>query len=440
LENENLPYVSIITVNFNGKTFLKDLLRSLLDLDYPRHKVEIIMVDNASSDGSADYVREEFRKVRVISSKKNRGYAGGNNLGIEKASHPLIALVNNDMVVDRGWLLGLVHTLKKREASAAGSKVLFFFKYLPLMISSEGPVTIGHLCIKGQGAHRDKLSFANKSIKVKGARPEKDENGKLFYTLEKKALIYVPLVGDSAQSFSFKMSGDAEISVSDAHLSAQVHRSKNELILKTGPGQVPGSLYLINSAGIEINRTFYSRDRGSGEEQGSYPDTEELFGLSGSSLLIDRKLFEDTGLFDESFFTYYEDIDLFYRARLKGHRMYYSPASIAYHYHCGSGNEWSYSFTYHVLRNRLLMLYKNSPFSTFAPNYARFCASALYGVLAWLKGALKGRMPNRPDIRIRVRLFFELPFYLLLKTAQRFRTRSGIKIDERTIAKWFKEF
>ncbi|MDP2841594.1 MAG: glycosyltransferase, partial [Candidatus Methanoperedens sp.] len=80
--NRSIPLVSVIIVNYNGKVFLKNCLSSLFTQSYP--SIEVIFVDNGSGDGSADYVRKEFPSVRIIESKKNLGFAKGNNLGIKE--------------------------------------------------------------------------------------------------------------------------------------------------------------------------------------------------------------------------------------------------------------------------------------------------------------------------------------------------------------------
>ena len=76
------PLVSVIIVNYNGKHYLKNCLSSLSAQSYPA--IEVIFVDNGSSDGSAEYVRNEFPSVRIIESKKNLGFAKGNNLGVNE--------------------------------------------------------------------------------------------------------------------------------------------------------------------------------------------------------------------------------------------------------------------------------------------------------------------------------------------------------------------
>ena len=74
-----LPGVSLIILNYNGRAYLDRCLQSALALEYPGDQLEIILCDNGSSDGSADYVRTQYAGVRVIALEQNYGFAEGNN-------------------------------------------------------------------------------------------------------------------------------------------------------------------------------------------------------------------------------------------------------------------------------------------------------------------------------------------------------------------------
>ena len=101
------PLVSVVVVNWNGVVFVGECVASLLDQTYPN--LEIIVVDNGSTDGSVDLVRREFgHRVTVLSHPTNVGFAGGNNLGIRAAKGAWIALLNNDAVADPRWVEALM--------------------------------------------------------------------------------------------------------------------------------------------------------------------------------------------------------------------------------------------------------------------------------------------------------------------------------------------
>jgi GT2 family glycosyltransferase len=92
------PLISIIVVNYNGLRFLGPCLSSLVCQTC--REFEIIVVDNASSDGSADYVRKHFPSVILVESGNNRGFAGGVNAGVARAGGEFILTLNTDIVAD----------------------------------------------------------------------------------------------------------------------------------------------------------------------------------------------------------------------------------------------------------------------------------------------------------------------------------------------------
>jgi len=107
------PLVVIILVNWNGKDVTLDCLASLHDITYRNRS--ILVVDNASTDGSADAFRSAFPGVEVLALHENRRFAGGMNAGIRHAlagGAELLALMNNDTVVDRNFLGPLVDRLR----------------------------------------------------------------------------------------------------------------------------------------------------------------------------------------------------------------------------------------------------------------------------------------------------------------------------------------
>jgi GT2 family glycosyltransferase len=106
---DHQPKVAIVVLNRNGLQDTRECLRSLDRLDYP--DFEVILVDNASTDGSVANCRQEFPAVRVVESNLNLGFAGGNNLGIQRALSgraSYVLLLNNDTIVDPALLTQLV--------------------------------------------------------------------------------------------------------------------------------------------------------------------------------------------------------------------------------------------------------------------------------------------------------------------------------------------
>lgn len=100
------PLCSIIVLNYNGKSHLKDCLGSLLKQTY--RPFEVVLVDNASSDDSVAFVRREFPDVRVVENPVNSGFAEGNNVGARNASGDMLIFLNNDTEAPTDWLEHLV--------------------------------------------------------------------------------------------------------------------------------------------------------------------------------------------------------------------------------------------------------------------------------------------------------------------------------------------
>ncbi len=96
---------SIIVLNWNGKELLAEGLPSVLEaVRYDGRPHEILVVDNGSTDGSTVFVRENFPSVKILKLAQNLGFAAGNNAGVRAASNDVVVLLNNDMVVERGFL------------------------------------------------------------------------------------------------------------------------------------------------------------------------------------------------------------------------------------------------------------------------------------------------------------------------------------------------
>ncbi len=92
--------VSVVTVNWNGRERLSELLPSLTGLGCR----EILVVDNASQDGSVEFLKRRWPQVRVLENPVNRGFAHPCNLGASEAAGSILAFINNDMRADRNWI------------------------------------------------------------------------------------------------------------------------------------------------------------------------------------------------------------------------------------------------------------------------------------------------------------------------------------------------
>ena len=117
-----LPRVSIVIVTWNGRPLLERFLPSVLATDYP--EFEVVVADNASSDGTGDWLAATHPDVRQVRHPGNWLFAKGNNEAVPHTSGDLLCFLNNDVDVPRDWLRPLVDAFRDPEIVAAQPKLL----------------------------------------------------------------------------------------------------------------------------------------------------------------------------------------------------------------------------------------------------------------------------------------------------------------------------
>jgi GT2 family glycosyltransferase len=116
--------LSVVIVGWNARHYLELCLKSLADAP-PRRSMEVLVVDNASSDGSAEMIKAQFPWVKLIRSEENLGFAKGNNVAIRQCQGRYIALVNPDVIVFSGCLDTLADFLDQNpKVGNVGPRVL----------------------------------------------------------------------------------------------------------------------------------------------------------------------------------------------------------------------------------------------------------------------------------------------------------------------------
>jgi GT2 family glycosyltransferase len=116
------PTVSVVIPNWNGKEVIGDCLKSIITQNFK--PTEVIVVENGSTDGSAQYIRSNFPKINLVEIPKNLGFAGGVNVGIKDAKGDYVFLFNNDAVADKNCLKNLVATATKTKADITAAIIL----------------------------------------------------------------------------------------------------------------------------------------------------------------------------------------------------------------------------------------------------------------------------------------------------------------------------
>ena len=112
--------MSVVVVNYRGADDTVACLRALRDeLDWPAEALELICVDNASDDGSAQRIAAAVPQARLIRSATNTGFAGGCNLGVSHATGAIVGFLNSDARPHRDWVRAAVAVLHQDRGVAA---------------------------------------------------------------------------------------------------------------------------------------------------------------------------------------------------------------------------------------------------------------------------------------------------------------------------------
>ena len=456
------PFVTVVVLNYNAGPLLVKCLESLLLTEYSSDAIEIIVVDNASSDGSPQLVRGKFPSVYMIDAGANLGFSAGNNLAMREAPGPYVALVNPDTEVDPGWLMPLVDVLEADAwAGAAQPKLLLYEDRIPLRIQSSTfvPQNAGmgaderHLGVRVEMAS---AAADGRSLQIDfrsgfGA-PEIDERGAEFRWALGDAELGIAAVGDGPVELSLTLSArgrnDAQVEFSALvggeciHLGV-VGAASEVFEIEIPPEARRHARPVVQNAGSFPLPDGSSRDRGTVVSWGnvycdwdgpSYASPGEVFSFNGAGVLLRKSMLEEIGYFDEHIFLYYEDTDLAIRARRRGWRVVFRPESVIRHHHSAVAVEGSPLFTYNVARSRLYVILKHWPLDVAIRALAEHTLETLRSglllsrqMLCWPPMRPVELRRFTPRIRALRRFLLDVPAALAARSTE--RRAGGLDID-----------
>jgi len=299
-----MPDLSIIIVSWNVSDLLRACLKSLTTDDRPSTIVgplsivhgpwsaEIIVVDNASSDGSAEMVADEFPRVRLIANSENRGFTGGNNQGLALAEGRHILFLNPDTEV-------------------VGDALATMLTYMD-----------AHPAV---GALGPQLRYGDGSLQSSRRR---------FPTFATALFESTPLAwhwpdNPWARRYRMEERGPLEVSTDAASQHGVKTSPPTPPLRREGSDLVPPSLRGKGVRGL------------GGRFSGQLPGAEEVDWLVGAALMVRRKALEQIGGFDEGYFMYSEELDWCHRAKKAGWQIAYLPAAQIIHYEGRSSEQAS---------------------------------------------------------------------------------------------------
>ena len=403
--------VRAVVLNYNGGDLTLECLRRLRATEWPAGRFQVVLVDNASSDGVVDRTREQWPDVRIITSDRNRGFAGGCNLALHDLDDvDAVALVNSDVLVEPRWLAPLARALGHNpKVGAASPKILFESRFREVELRSgtrrRGRGDRRRLGVRVSGARAGGSDVWRDTQLVEGFwGPEhgpEPESG--FQWTSGRAVLRIPVAEAApAETCELRLAADGV-----TRLTARSGRSEVELEVGREPEwhTVPleGRPFdVINNVGTVLAGDGYGADRGYLErDHGQYDTPESVFAWSGGAVLLTASYLADVGLFDEQLFLYYEDVDLSWRGRERGWRYRYVPESVVRHVHAASTVEGSPQSDYYNERNRLLTLTRHSDRRTVAKALARYLLiTGSYARRDVVSPVLRGQAP-RPEAPLR---------------------------------------
>lgn len=127
LRNSMLLSVTVVLPTMNRKNSLQESLRSLYKMDYPKDRLELIVIDNGSTDGTPSLVKEQFPQTKLITLPSNIGFAPALNVGVRQASGKYIFVTNDDVIFDKNCLSELVRLAQSDTTiGIVGGKMFFY--------------------------------------------------------------------------------------------------------------------------------------------------------------------------------------------------------------------------------------------------------------------------------------------------------------------------
>jgi GT2 family glycosyltransferase len=436
------PRVRLVVLNWNGGELVIRSLAHLEALDYPRDRLELVVVDNASSDGSDRVIAERFPGVRLIRNPVNGGFPA-NNLGLADLDGvDYVGLVNPDSFVEPGWLAPLVAALEGDPGlGAASARMLFADRFLELDVASPtfvpGTADARQLGVMVSGARVDgKDRWRDTQFGSGSWGIEHDRQGGTFHWAQARAVVRVPVPdGGLPGSVELRLAAEAlkDVTVSAGGASATVPvGTEPRWVSVPVAGEV---LDIVNNVGSLVFDDGFGADRGYLEpDTGQYDEPADVFAWCGGSVLLRPAYLADVGLFDERFFLYYEDTDLSWRGLSRGWRYRYVPEAVVRHVHAASTGEGTPTFQHYAERNRLVMLAKNAPAPLAFQAAWRFAlVTASYARRDIVRPLLGLHRPNVEQVRRRAGSFLSFLRMLPSILPERRRIRRAATVPDAAV-------
>lgn len=352
------PRVRVVVVNWNSHWFTRRCLDALLATDADA-SVELVVVDNASVDGSLERLQAALPQVTYIRNDRNLGFAEGCNRAMQDldgVDH--VALVNNDAVPEPGWLTPLLEAADGAgDIGAVAATLVLEPTFCRVRLSVDGDATIDQVLVDGVDALA-RTRFDGVDTVGRTEWPME-----LVHHLHGDADALVPMGADD-RDVTVVATGRGELRVSTDVDSAAVTLSDRPARVTVAPASE--RIELLNGLGTDrtAQAEYFDRHFGAPFDPAVLPELaapgRDVTGFCGGGVLLRADMLRRVGRFDPSYFAYYEDSDLSWRASRDGWRTVTAPRSVIRHSFGGSGGAKAPGFFLLNYRNWLLTVLRNA--------------------------------------------------------------------------------
>lgn len=442
--------VRVVVLNFNGGDDTLRCFDHLVATEWPEEQLQLICVDNGSTDGSIERLRVAHPQVEIRAQARNTGFPA-NNLALGDLEQiRYVALINNDAFVEPDWLAPLVATLDEDPGlGAACPKLLLASRFAEVHV--QGPVLVSEggggrdLSIQLRGCAVDGVDVWRDLHVASGGWGREASTLGTFEWIGPDSVIRIPVPSASSQHADDPSANPPMVALRvDATEECELTIDGRPTPVRPGASTLvfpaPAALVdVVNNVGSIVFEDGCGADRGWLERDlGQLDESVEVFAWCGGAVLLRPAYLADVGLFDESFFLYYEDTDLSWRGQARGWRYRTVPSSVIRHVHAASSGEGSEVFAFHVERNRLLMLVKNAPARTaLRQSLLHLRATASYALRDVIRPVLGAHRPRITIVRRRLRSYLGFLALLPATLAERRVLRSRRLVADRRLEPWF---
>jgi GT2 family glycosyltransferase/glycosyltransferase involved in cell wall biosynthesis len=325
------PFVRVVVLNRNSAWSTRRCLRALAVTEHPADRLEIVLVDDGSVDGSLEQLRHEFGDLTIIATGRRLGAAESLDRAMrERDGVDHVALVGHDVVVEPGWLSALLAGMAGDPAvGAVAARIVLEPGFVPIDVEGPGAAAVVSVAVDGLDVTRA-----------------------VHRPLDVPWRIWVPAPAD-ANRIDLRLSGSGPVTVrvSDPAAPGPDVRAKR-------PGTVgldvpAGRRRLLGGLGTTRGGSGERVELRAGDVDGDDLEQGDVDGFSRDGVLLRCDLLDQVGLFDPRLFDRHLDADLSARARAAGWRIVTAPAAVL-HRPAGGADDAGPETAYLERRNRWL--------------------------------------------------------------------------------------